>query len=79
MNIDGANRPTPVHGPIPGTLAAMRVPVSCKWCFHVHDAATVTVEQRYADCSCWRCPNCDVLIDDRPRQWGGSAIPVDTG
>jgi hypothetical protein len=54
----------------------MRYPVRCKWCGHVHDAALVKVETRYKDCSAWRCPGCDVLLDDRPERWGGSAIPV---
>lgn len=50
--------------------------VQCKWCRHVHDAATVTVVQRFKDCSVWACPGCGVLIDDRPERWGGSAIPM---
>lgn len=54
----------------------MRHPVRCKWCGTVHDGAKVTVEARYADCSCWRCPGCDVLIDDRPGAWGGSSIQL---
>ena len=60
-------------------IEAMRYPVRCRFCSHIHDGATVTVELRYTDCSCWRCPSCDVLIDDRPLAWGGSAIRVDTG
>lgn len=56
--------------------ARMRSPYRCKWCGHVHDGALVTVVQRYADCSTWKCPGCGVLIDDRPEGWGGSAIPV---
>jgi hypothetical protein len=51
---------------------AMVVAVRCRHCAHVHDAAKVTVVQRYKDCSVWRCPSCDVLIDDRPYAWGGS-------
>ena len=56
--------------------AGMQFPVLCRWCSHVHDSAKVTVVQRYADCSVWRCPACDNLIDDRPEGWGGSAFPV---
>lgn len=66
-----------VHGE-PAT-EPMRFPYRCKWCGHVHDGSRVTVVQRYLDCSVWRCPNCDVLIDDRPERWGGSAIPVERG
>lgn len=54
----------------------MRYPMQCKWCGHVHDGAAVQVVARYTDCSAWRCPNCAVLIDDRPEAWGGSAFPV---
>jgi hypothetical protein len=56
----------------PNRAPAMRYPVRCRHCSHVHDAAKVTVVQRYADCSVWRCPGCGVLIDDRPHAWGGS-------
>lgn len=54
----------------------MTLPVQCRFCGDVHDGSKVTVEVRYADCSCWRCPGCGVLIDDRPQAWGGSAFPV---
>jgi rubredoxin len=57
----------------------MSYPMRCRHCSHVHDGAKVTVVGRYTDCSTWRCPGCNVLIDDRPRAWGGSAIPVGRG
>lgn len=47
-------------------------PVRCRWCGTIHDGAHVTVVQRYADSSVWRCPGCETLIDDRPNGWGGS-------
>lgn len=55
----------------------MRFPRRCKWCQMVHDAATVTVVDRYLDCSTYRCPGCQVLLDDRPESWGGSSLPVE--
>jgi hypothetical protein len=58
-------------------VTGMFWPVKCTRCDHVHDGGKVTVVQRYADCSTWRCPNCQSLIDDRPASWGGSAIPLD--
>ena len=54
----------------------MMMPVECRWCRHVHDAAKVTVVQRYADCSVWRCPGCNVLVDDRDPRWGGGVYPL---
>lgn len=56
----------------PTRAPAMAYPIRCRHCAHVHDAAKVAVVQRYADCSVWRCPGCNVLIDDRPHAWGGS-------
>lgn len=50
----------------------MRYPFRCRGCGHLHDAAKVTVEVRYRDCSAWRCPRCDLLIDDRPERYGGT-------
>lgn len=47
-------------------------PALCRHCNHLHDSGRVQVVQRYLDCTVWRCPRCDVLIDDRPRAWGGS-------
>lgn len=57
-------------------VSDMSFPVECKWCGHVHDGALVSVVQRYSDCSTWRCPGCNTLLDDRPLSWGGSAIPL---
>jgi hypothetical protein len=52
--------------------ADMFWPARCRHCDHLHDSGKVEVVQRYADCSVWRCPNCRVLIDDRPPSLGGS-------
>lgn len=65
--------------PDPVNTSGMWWPVSCRHCGHVHDAGKVTVVQRYSDCSTWRCPGCDTLIDDRPVAWGGSAISLKYG
>lgn len=54
--------------------AEMSYPARCRHCTHIHDAGKVEVVQRYTDCSVWRCPNCRVLIDDRPVSWGGSMV-----
>lgn len=54
--------------------ADMVYPVACRFCHHVHDQMRQPMEGRYLDCSTWRCPGCQVLIDDRPEFWGGSAI-----
>lgn len=61
---------------ITGPIEGMLVPVRCKWCQLVHDAAKVTVLERYSDCSVWKCPNCGTRLDDRPESLGGSAIPL---
>lgn len=50
----------------------MSHPAQCRHCGDVHDAGKAKTVQRYSDCSVWRCPNCKVLIDDRPYAWGGS-------
>lgn len=67
------SRAVPAAAPRRPAPVAMTYAMRCLHCGHVHDAANVTVVQRYTDCSVWRCPGCDVLIDDRPRGWGGSA------
>lgn len=54
----------------------MIYPMQCLRCYSIHDAGKVTIIQRYSDCSTWRCPNCNSLIDDRPQSWGGSAVEV---
>ena len=45
--------------------AGMRDPVRCARCAEIYDLAFVDVVSRYADCSVWRCPGCDSLVDDR--------------
>jgi hypothetical protein len=52
----------------------MAWPVMCKWCRTIHDGGAVTIEARYLDCSCWRCPTCGVLIDDRPLPLGSAIV-----
>lgn len=61
----------------PEVIAEMMAPVRCTRCNKFHDSAKVEVVQRYSDCSAWRCPNCKSLIDDRPIDWGGSAVPIE--
>lgn len=53
-------------------IADMLWPALCRHCNYLHDAGRIETAQRYSDCSVWRCPNCAVLIDDRPHSWGGS-------
>ena len=43
----------------------MTSPVSCTHCGGVYDLGTVTVTARYTDCSMWRSPCCDLVVDDR--------------
>jgi hypothetical protein len=46
-------------------VTGMHQPARCTHCRTVYDLGTVTVEQRYADCSVWRCPGCKLAVDDR--------------
>ncbi len=55
----------------------MQYPRRCKWCRSVHDAAKVTIVQRFSDCSTYRCPGCRQLLDDRPERLGGSSLPLE--
>lgn len=45
--------------------SGMRSPVRCTHCRGVYDLAAVKVTARYTDCSMWRSPCCDQLVDDR--------------
>ena len=54
---------------VPPKADAMSSPVQCR-CGHVYDLGTVTVTQRYADCSVWTTPCCKVQVDDR-HPWPG--------
>lgn len=56
--------------------SGMLAPGRCTRCRLVHDSGPVTVVARYSDCSVWRCPGCNSLIDDRPIGWGGSFEPL---
>lgn len=46
-------------------IAEMMFPVRCAYCHTVYDTANVTVTARYADCSMWKSPCCNRLVDDR--------------
>lgn len=51
-------------------VSAMTIPVRCLRCSSgIYDLATVEVTARYTDCSMWKTPCCDVLVDDRT--WTG--------
>lgn len=43
----------------------MTSPVQCNRCGGIYDLGTVTVTQRYADCSVWNTPCCNRTADDR--------------
>jgi hypothetical protein len=68
MDIDWRDRMRPQVD-----VSKMSSPVRCRWCQKVYDLGSVTVVQRYADCSVWKCPGCKVLVDDRGSNgWGGT-------
>lgn len=47
-------------------IADMMFPVRCLRCHRgVYDLAKVEVTARYADCSMWKTPCCDAVVDDR--------------
>lgn len=46
-------------------IRGMTSPVRCGACGRIYDLGTVTVTQRYADCSVWKAPCCKVTTDDR--------------
>ena len=46
-------------------VAGMSQPCRCTHCNRVYDLGTVTVVQRYTDCSVWQCPGCKLQVDDR--------------
>jgi len=43
----------------------MTSPVRCTHCGKIYDLSTVEITQRYADCSMWNSPCCNILVDDR--------------
>lgn len=51
--------------------SGMSAPVMHVRCGKVHDKAKMRVVGRYADCSTWHCPQCRILVDDRPGEIGG--------
>lgn len=46
-------------------IAGMTSPVRCAHCSKVYDLGKVTVTARYTDCSMWKSPCCNRLVDDR--------------
>ncbi|BBX87907.1 hypothetical protein MAUB_57800 [Mycolicibacterium aubagnense] len=56
----------------PDTIDAIRgmsSPARCTHCGQVYDLGTVTVTQRYVDCSVWTSPCCHRTVDDRGSGW----------
>jgi hypothetical protein len=49
-------------------IEGMTSPVRCQ-CGSIYDLGSVTVLQRYADCSVWKTPCCKRTTDDRPAGW----------
>ena len=48
---------------------AMLSPVACTHCGSVYDLCSVTPIARYADCTVFKTPCCDRVVDDR--KWKG--------
>jgi hypothetical protein len=46
-------------------VRGMTSPVRCARCRGVYDMGRVTIASRYVDCTTWRTPCCDQLVDDR--------------
>jgi len=46
-------------------ISEMFSPVRCAHCNGVYDLGKAEVTARYTDCSMWRSPCCNVLVDDR--------------
>lgn len=46
-------------------VEGMSQPVRCARCRGVYDLGTVQIVDRYLDCSTWRTPCCNQLVDDR--------------
>jgi len=40
-------------------------PVQCRWCGRCYDLRSVTVRQRYADCTVFEAGCCGKIVDDR--------------
>jgi hypothetical protein len=49
----------------PPDVSGMMFPARCAYCSTVYDLAKVEVTARYTDCSMWRSPCCNRLVDDR--------------
>lgn len=43
----------------------MLVPVQCKHCSQIYDLCDGKVVHRYTDCTLFRSPCCNALVDDR--------------
>jgi hypothetical protein len=54
--------------PAPDT-SGMFAPVRCTHCGGVYDMGAVTVTARYTDCSIWKAPCCERVVDDRAAGW----------
>lgn len=65
--------PTYDHGPV----ADMFKPVQCGRCRSVYDIGKVTIAARYLDCTTWRTPCCDQLVDDRCEYAPGWTSQID--
>jgi hypothetical protein len=46
-------------------VCGMSFPVRCTHCRGVYDMGRVEVTARYTDCSMWKAPCCNRLVDDR--------------
>jgi hypothetical protein len=43
----------------------MTSPVRCLHCRTIYDMGAVQPIGHFADCTTWRCPGCNLLVDDR--------------
>lgn len=46
-------------------IDGMTRPVRCAFCSRIYDLGAVEVTARYTDCTMWRTPCCNRLVDDR--------------
>ena len=51
--------------PLGHQINDMSSPVRCTHCSGIYDLGKVEVTARYADCSMWKSPCCNRLVDDR--------------
>lgn len=55
---------------VPAASPDMLVPVRCRKCDQVYDLCDGEPVQRFADCTVYRTPCCNQVVDDR--EWGGN-------